>query len=185
MRIGLVSDTHVPQVGKDLFPEILEGLRGVDLILHGGDITVSRVLDELEKIAPVYAARGNNDQHLEDHRVKDVHFLELEGFQIALLHRFEPLYMPITDLMDSWLQGRRVDIVICGDTHYEMAEWRDGVLLINGGSATLPRLKKAQLGHIGFLTLERGKTPTMEFVDLGQRHFKPAGSIHLGPVNPM
>ncbi len=184
MRIGIVSDTHVPQVGKNLFLEILDAMQGVDVILHGGDICVSRVLDDLEKIAPVYAARGNNDQNLIDHRVKDIHFLEFEGFRIALLHRFEPLYMPINDLMESWLQGRHVDIVICGDTHYELAEWKGDVLVINGGSATLPRLKKAQLGHVGFLSLEQGKKPTVEFVDLGQRHAKPAAGFHLGPVNP-
>ena len=52
MRIGILSDTHVPEAPR-LFPEILEALAGVDLILHAGDLVVARVLDELERIAPV------------------------------------------------------------------------------------------------------------------------------------
>ena len=48
MRVGLLSDTHVPVA--PLFPEVLDALRGVDVILHAGDIVLSRVLDELELV---------------------------------------------------------------------------------------------------------------------------------------
>ena len=64
MRIGLISDTHIPEAGKEIWPEIRSAFAGVDLILHGGDITVGRVLDDLETIAPVLAAQGNHDEHL-------------------------------------------------------------------------------------------------------------------------
>ena len=63
MRVGLLSDTHIP-VAPILYPEILDALRGVDVILHAGDIVLSRVLDELETIAPVYAAQEIGRAHV-------------------------------------------------------------------------------------------------------------------------
>ena len=57
MKIGILSDTH------DLLrPEVTDALQGCDYILHGGDISSQRVLDQLERIAPVKAVRGNNDK---------------------------------------------------------------------------------------------------------------------------
>ena len=50
MLIGLISDTHIPEAGKDISPEVRAAFSDVDLILHGGDITMSRVLDQLEEI---------------------------------------------------------------------------------------------------------------------------------------
>ena len=61
MRIGLLADTHIPRDVKMLPPHVKVALDGVDLILHAGDIYLLTVLDELEAIAPVIAARGNGD----------------------------------------------------------------------------------------------------------------------------
>jgi len=57
IRIGLVSDTH-----GLLRPEALAFLRGSDRIVHAGDIGQAAILDELARIAPVTAVRGNNDR---------------------------------------------------------------------------------------------------------------------------
>ena len=52
MRIGLVTDTHVPMPVKELpIAELTEVFRGVDMILHAGDISMPRVLAELEEAA--------------------------------------------------------------------------------------------------------------------------------------
>jgi len=61
MKFGLLADTHIPGSMKELWPQVADAFKGVDLILHGGDITSSRVLDWLERIAPVMAAEGNHD----------------------------------------------------------------------------------------------------------------------------
>jgi len=55
--IGVISDTH-----GLLRPEAVEALRGVELILHAGDVGSPEVLDALKGIAPVVAVRGNNDK---------------------------------------------------------------------------------------------------------------------------
>ena len=53
-RIGLISDTH-----GLLRKEAVEALRGSELILHAGDVGKPEILEELRKIAPVVAVRGN------------------------------------------------------------------------------------------------------------------------------
>jgi len=55
--IGVISDTH-----GLLRPEAVVALRGVELILHAGDLGSPEVLDALKGIAPVVAVRGNNDK---------------------------------------------------------------------------------------------------------------------------
>ena len=54
--IGVISDTH-----GLLRPEAGMALHGVEMILHAGDIGKPEILEELSKIAPVTAVRGNND----------------------------------------------------------------------------------------------------------------------------
>ena len=61
MRIGLISDTHIPEARPELWPQVFDAFRGVDLILHAGDVHELRVIDELEAVAPIYVARGNGD----------------------------------------------------------------------------------------------------------------------------
>ena len=56
MKIGILSDTH-----GLLRPEVMAALSGCEAILHGGDINRQAIIDELERIAPVYVVRGNND----------------------------------------------------------------------------------------------------------------------------
>ena len=48
MLIGLISDTHIPEAASELPPQVYKAFRGVDLILHGGDMHVIDVLDWLE-----------------------------------------------------------------------------------------------------------------------------------------
>ena len=168
MRIGLISDTHLPQLIRsldDLGPQTGEALAGADLILHGGDITVPSVLDWCEQFAPVLAVRGNNDI-FEDPRMAELQFVEVEGARIGMAHELRPETRPIGEILDSSLGGERVDILIGGDTHVERIEYRDGVLLVNPGSPTLPHHLSMRLGAIGILTVEAGRWEA-EIVALG------------------
>ena len=159
MQIGLISDTHLPQLLRsldELGPQIGEALTGVDLILHGGDVTVAGVLDWCEQFAPVLAARGNNDI-FEDARLAEVQMLKVEGVRVGMAHELRPESRPIAEILDSSLGGERVDVLIGGDTHVERLEYRDGVLLINSGSPSLPHHLSTRLGTMGRLTVERGR----------------------------
>ena len=140
MKIGLISDTHLPQLLfslDQLGPEVGDALRGVDLILHGGDVTVKAVIDWCEQFAPVLVARGNNDI-FDDPRMSEHQFLDVDGVRIGMAHELRPESRPIAEILRSSLDGEQVDVLIGGDTHVERLEYRDGVLLINSGSPSLP-----------------------------------------------
>ncbi|MHB1256681.1 MAG: metallophosphoesterase family protein, partial [Dethiobacteraceae bacterium] len=58
MRIGVISDTHIPARSRQLPPELFTLFAGVELILHAGDVAEEYVLNELAAIAPVEAVAG-------------------------------------------------------------------------------------------------------------------------------
>lgn len=157
MRIGLLTDTHLPSTIRDLWDEVREVFTGVDLILHGGDIVSPRVLDWLQETAPTLAARGNNDGGWDDPRVQDIHWLNLEGWRLAMIHDMEPEERPIEELKRLHLKDQHADIIITGHTHFERLDYRDGVLQINSGSPTHPHLWSTRPGTVGLLDLAPGK----------------------------
>ena len=167
MRIGLITDTHLPSTIRELWDEVKGAFAGVDLILHGGDIVSPRVLDWLEAIAPTLAARGNNDGGWDDPRVEDVQRLHLEGWRIAMIHDMEPEERPIADLTQRYLRGEPADILITGHTHFERLDYRDGVLQMNSGSATHPHLWSTRLGTVGLLDIAPGNM-TARILRLGE-----------------
>src|SRR5262245_31916977 len=157
MRIGLISDTHVPSERFPLWPQVYEAFRGTDFIFHLGDIFIPAVLDWLEAVAPVRAVRGNNDSFdTGDPRFQDRHILELGGLKVGLIHILEPYDRPVGWLLDRYF-GQRLDVVVFGDTHYEVVEERDGILFVNPGSATYPRNMERRLGTVGILEIEDGR----------------------------
>jgi hypothetical protein len=168
MRIGLLTDTHLPSTIRDLWDEVRTAFAGVDLILHGGDIVTPRVIDWLENIAPTLAARGNNDSGWDDPRVKDIHRLDLEGWRVVMIHDMEPEDRPIEELKEHHLKGEHADIIITGHTHFERLDYRDGVLQINSGSPTHPHLWSTRLGTVGILDLAPGKI-IAQVVRLGEQ----------------
>jgi putative phosphoesterase len=151
MRLGLISDTHIPEVAKELPPQIMEVFRGVDLILHCGDIYTLPVLDELERMAPVLAAMGDDDPYTvrQDDRVKNKHILKLEGRTLWLIHEKPYLHIPASQ------QGGddNPDIVVFGHTHATSVQRRDGVLFVNPGSPTFLKYQRGP-GTVGILDID-------------------------------
>jgi putative phosphoesterase len=159
MRIGLISDTHLPSLVRsldELGPSVGDALRGVDLIMHGGDVTSPTVLDWCAQFAPVLVAEGNNDL-FRDPRMAEMQFLDVDGFRIGMAHELRPESRPIPQIIASALNGQEVDILIGGDTHVERLEYRDGVLLVNSGSPILPHHLSTRLGTVGILEITRGR----------------------------
>jgi putative phosphoesterase len=178
MLIGLISDTHQPSDRKTLWDEVYDAFRGVDLILHAGDITHPMVLDWLQDIAPVLAARGNNDQGLQDARIVDRQFLDVAGKRLAMVHDMEPEHQPIDYLRRTFLKGEYADIMITGHTHIERIDYRDSVLQINPGSATLPHLRSTRLGTVALLDLRDGAFGA-RVVRLGETEGRPNPGVQL------
>lgn len=168
LRIGLISDTHIPEARKTLWPQVYEAFDGVDMIMHAGDIHELYVLDSLEEVAPVYAARGNGEDggggrpvQPEDPRVKYAWTLELEGMWVGLTHYVPVPERPPNFTLARWLErffpDRTPDVIVSGDTHREQIAEVQGVLCVNPGSPTYPHNYDTQFGTIGFLELTDGE----------------------------
>ena len=172
MKIGLLTDTHLPNLIRDLDelgPEPAEFFGSVDLILHGGDLIFTRVLDWLEQFAPVLCATGNNDPY-DDSRSKEVQTLEVEGWRIGMVHSLEGEHRPMSELRK--LFPCPVDIMVGGHTHQESLHERDGVVLLNSGSITFPRHKELRLGGVGLLELKPGSLHA-EVIPIGETTGRP------------
>jgi putative phosphoesterase len=122
MLIGVISDTH-----GLLRPEALDALRGVDRILHAGDVGSPEVLEALARVAPLTAVRGNNDHGAWADALPLTAVVEAPGALIYMLHDVGEL-----DL-DPQAAGMRV--VVAGHSHKPRQEERGGVLYFNPGSA--------------------------------------------------
>ncbi len=119
--IGVVSDTH-----GLLRPEALRRLRGVDRIVHAGDIGTPEVLRALEAIAPVTAVRGNNDRGAWARALPETTTLTVEDARLYVIH----------DVKTLAVDPRRAAVaaVIAGHSHKPSVLDRDGVLFLNPGS---------------------------------------------------
>lgn len=120
--VGVISDTH-----GLMRPEVIEPLRGSDLIVHCGDVGAPAVLDALRAIAPVHAVRGNNDKGAwaSDLPVEDL--VQIGSRLLYVVH----------DLAEMSLEAAAAGIaaVLSGHSHRPMVEHRGDVLYLNPGSA--------------------------------------------------
>ena len=121
-RVGVVSDTH-----GLVRRELLDALRGVDHIVHAGDIGTAEVLDALGAIAPVTAVRGNNDRGTLGAMLPLREIIEIGPTLLYLTHD--------ADDVDLDPAAAGVGVVVTGHTHRPSIEWRAGVLHLNPGSA--------------------------------------------------
>ena len=126
--IGVISDTH-----GLLRPEAVEALRGSDLILHAGDVGSPEILEELRRIAPVKAVRGNIDSSPWCETLPLTEVIEAGGLSLYMLHDLKQL-----DLNPA---AAGFAAVICGHSHAPMNEVRNGVLYFNPASAGPRRFK--------------------------------------------
>jgi putative phosphoesterase len=168
VRIGLISDTHIPESRDELWPQVFTAFQGVDLILHAGDIYELHVIDELSRVAPTLAARGNGDDgsggrrvQPPDERLREIWTLELEGVSVGLTHSL-PVFTMLRDgtvnrTFNRLFPEGRPEVLVYGDTHVEAIDELGGVLCVNPGSPTFPRNLSTRLGTIGFLEIEDGR----------------------------
>jgi uncharacterized protein len=136
--IGVISDTH-----GLLRPAAIEALRGVEHILHAGDVGDPSILDSLRNVAPVTAIRGNIDVGGACSHLPPTEVVTLQGHTLYMLHDRHAL-----DL-DPVAAG--FSAVISGHSHKPLLEWRHGVLYMNPGSAG-PRRFSLPVS-IGLLTI--------------------------------
>jgi putative phosphoesterase len=152
-RIGLISDTH-----GLLRQEAVEALRGSELIIHAGDVGKPEILQELGKLSPLVAVRGNVDTEQWAKALPETAVAEAGTALIYVLHDVNALEL------NPAASG--FHIVVSGHSHNPGKTERDGVLYINPGSAGPRRFQLPVT--VARLNLEE-KPFNLEFVDLEVR----------------
>lgn len=120
--LGVISDTH------GLLREgAVTLLRGVDHIVHAGDIGDPAIIERLERVAPVSAIRGNIDVEPWASVFADTLQVTLFGHKIFVIHdRKDMTFAPA---------AMGVKLVISGHSHRAGIESRDDAIYLNPGSA--------------------------------------------------
>lgn len=150
LRIGLISDTH-----GLLRAEAEQALRGADHIIHAGDICAPEILEALTRIAPLTAVRGNNDHGPWAERLPVTARLRFGRVEILAIHDLATLGMAP--------RATGAQVIVAGHSHKPKVETRDGVLVVNPGSAGPRRFRlPISVGHL----LIRGDSASAELCAL-------------------
>lgn len=131
MRIAVVADTH-----SEMHPQTIPHLKALapGAILHAGDIGQLSVLDELAKVAPVVAIRGNVDGRvLPDAITIDV--VDGADTTLRLLLFHIAVYGPKLRADAAKLaRAERATMVVCGHSHVPFIGIDRGLTIFNPGS---------------------------------------------------
>ena len=156
MKLGIVSDTH-----GLLRPEVAPALKGVDRILHMGDVGRISILDELAKIAPVTAVRGNVDREGACGKLPETDVVLVDdsvdgGRYIYMLHDLKALHLDPA--------AAKFAAVLHGHTHVPNFYTKKGVLYFNPGSCGPRRFELPVT--VGLLTIAKSGALEPEIVTL-------------------
>lgn len=180
ITLGVIADTHIPDRQPGLHPNVLPVFQreGVQAILHAGDVSVPRVLDELATVAPVYAVRGNRDFYRLRHLPSQLR-MEFAGVTIGLAHGHGNLPRYLIEKPRNLLLGLKeenyirymlsvftdVDVIIFGHLHRMVNQQREGKLVFDPGSACCA-LEKQKGPSVGVLRIHAGGPVKAEVIYL-------------------
>jgi putative phosphoesterase len=177
-RVGLISDTHMPERCAALPGSLADVLRGADLILHAGDVGELWVLDRLSAIAPVVAVHGNDDTPDAQRELPYQQLISIAGQRVLLWHSH--FLDPVEERArrtDPWqaMLARRAErgracgaqVVVYGHAHVPMARVVEGVLLVNPGAlASGGWITRQTRQTVALLTIPAKGAPRVTHVDL-------------------
>ena len=122
MILGLISDTH-----GLLRDSALRAMQNTGAIIHAGDVGDAKILEALEKLAPVTAVRGNVDTAEWATKLPATAVIKVDAVRIYVLHDVKELKL------NSIPSG--ISIIVSGHSHKPGQSTRGGILYINPGSA--------------------------------------------------
>lgn len=159
-RVGVISDTHVPKRAPRVPDAALRHFEGVELILHAGDLSSLAVLDQLAAYAPVEAVQGNVELPEVLAALPIKREIVVGGCAIGLVHILGDRAHHARNARREFPAAR---CVVFGHSHVPYLEDRDGLLLLNPGSATDRR--RQPLCTVAIMTVEDGQ-PHADIISL-------------------
>ena len=162
MLIGIISDTHMPRGARRLPDACVERLRGVDLILHAGDVMTAEALRGMESIGPpLLAVHGNVDSAELRARLPAQRIVDAGDARIAMVHDAGPARGRLARLRVRFPEA---DAAVFGHSHLPLHEEAAGFQIFNPGSPTERR--RAPTRTMGLARAEGGRV-TFELVHVG------------------
>jgi hypothetical protein len=140
MKIGVISDTHLPDSGSGLPENLIKELKKVDLIIHAGDLTENKVYEHLKSVNEVKAVAGNMDSFALREKLNEKITFTVNDKKISIVHghQFRGRNM-LQGLNYSFPES---DLIIFGHTHRPFNEKLGEKIFFNPGSPTDKRLEK-------------------------------------------
>ena len=160
IRLGVISDTHLPRRGLRLPPELNHLFKGVDLILHAGDFVDSSVFYELAELAPIRGVFGNCDLPELASVVPTRDSFVAGGVRIGMIHDSGSLQRRRARMSAAFPDHR---VVVFGHSHRPVIEDDGSLLLLNPGSACDPRA--AKIPTVALLEIADGE-PHAKLIEL-------------------
>jgi putative phosphoesterase len=181
MRIGIISDTHgiLPAWYK-----AMEVFKNTDLILHAGDVLyhppriapsdgydIPGLVEQINSCpVPIVIARGNCDPEvyselLETPSLSPYALVQLDNLRILVHHGHS---LQNKDIKQILQKQKKISIVVSGHTHIPLIESTNGVIYVNPGSPSHPKLEHESVlvptvglvedNKISIIDLNSGKT---------------------------
>jgi uncharacterized protein len=164
LRLALIADTHMPRGSRRLPDRCLELLRSADLIVHAGDFSASRVLEELRAIRPVIAVHGNVDEPELRRELPETTSFDAGGVTVGVVHDAGPKRGRLQRLRALFPDAAAV---VFGHSHMPLHESADGFQIFNPGSPTERR--RAPSRTMGLAEAEGGEI-RFQLVQLPEPH---------------
>jgi uncharacterized protein len=153
LTIGVLSDTH-----GYLDPEIPKLFRGVDHILHGGDIGLPWLILDLQNIAPVTAVLGNCDSGIE---FRETELVQVKERKFLIHHIVDP--MSLSEPIKRRVIRENPDVVVFGHTHRRFCQSIGQTLFFNPGYCGKRRFNLAR--SVAILNCDQNGI-TAEYIEL-------------------
>ncbi len=150
MKIGVMSDTHGSLKNTK---KALDFLEECEVILHLGDVLYhgprnplpedynpKELASLLKQRDDIIYIRGNCDSDvdqmvIEHDLTKKMRIINKGSHRILALHGYEE----DENYRIKLAKSNNCDIVITGHTHIKMLEKKDGIILLNPGSSSMPK----------------------------------------------
>lgn len=161
MRIGVLSDTHIPYNAGTIPRQIQDILAPMDAIIHAGDFQDISAIETLKSLGDFHGVFGNMDPPEIRKILPKKKVLNVGGFSIGIIHGWGSP-QGLEERIITAFERQQIDAIVYGHSHTASNHLKDGILFFNPGSPTDTRF--AKFNSIGILTL--GKEISGEIIKL-------------------